>query len=692
VSATTTPKFDAVPQELREQKRWVVWSRSSEPPKKPLQSRDPRRNAASDNPATWSTFAEAAATVESGRADGIGFEFAGSDYTGIDLDHCLDPKSGELHPAAARIVKDCPTYWEVSPSGMGLHGIMRASKPAGAGTIAYVDGQKIEIYARQYFTMTGSRLGDVAAVRDCQHELDQLCARLWPAEDRENEAPAARTAPPTNLDDDALVAKMLSSRNGHRVDLLWHGDLSGHNGNQNSADLAFCNHLAWWTNGNAEQMDRLVRRSALMRPKWDEKHFADGRTYGQATIEKAVERNIGKGYGGVKATQPAKVTASGNGSKPAERPCRTPPEAEASPYGGKAFCVLRRVDVTLSRPEFLMPGRIVRGSLAVIGGKQGEGKGKMVRDLIARATRGGPWPTDPDTRFKPMICVDFNAEDNPSETIFPEYEAAGADLERVVVVHRRADGKFPNFCDPEQLEQMAAMIRELRADIVTIDPVGHFFPGLKFNETESVLEKLGPLMRLAEETRAAVIPVTHFNKAATNDALAKFLGSVQWTAIARSALGVVADPDCKDEDRERRQLWTVKSNLAPKRERKPWGFELVSDSSGIVRVQWDPGPATTSEAAAFKLEGGHGRSGDTQQDRARLWLLDHFKAGETYPASQLYKDAKAAGHENWAVKKALRDTPEFDFVVMSRGYRAGTGTEWYLAGTRPTEEGDASDG
>jgi hypothetical protein len=37
-------------------------------------------------------------------------------------------------------------------------------------------------------------------------------------------------------------------------------------------------------------MDRLFRQSGLYRPKWDERHFGDGRTYGRATIERALER------------------------------------------------------------------------------------------------------------------------------------------------------------------------------------------------------------------------------------------------------------------------------------------------------------------------------------------------------------------------------------------------------------------
>jgi hypothetical protein len=36
------------------------------------------------------------------------------------------------------------------------------------------------------------------------------------------------------------------------------------------------------------QIDRIFRQSQLMRPKWDERHFADGSTYGQVTIARAI--------------------------------------------------------------------------------------------------------------------------------------------------------------------------------------------------------------------------------------------------------------------------------------------------------------------------------------------------------------------------------------------------------------------
>lgn len=35
-------------------------------------------------------------------------------------------------------------------------------------------------------------------------------------------------------------------------------------------------------------MERLFRESAFLRPKWEEEHHADGATYGEWTIERAI--------------------------------------------------------------------------------------------------------------------------------------------------------------------------------------------------------------------------------------------------------------------------------------------------------------------------------------------------------------------------------------------------------------------
>jgi len=52
--------------------------------------------------------------------------------------------------------------------------------------------------------------------------------------------------------------------------------------------MALCALLAFWTGGDGQRIDRLFRQSGLMREKWDERHYADGSTYGEVTIERVL--------------------------------------------------------------------------------------------------------------------------------------------------------------------------------------------------------------------------------------------------------------------------------------------------------------------------------------------------------------------------------------------------------------------
>ena len=97
--------------------------------------------------------------------------------------------------------------------------------------------------------------------------------------------PAARRTP---LEDASVFERATRAANGEKFRRLWAGDweAAGYP-SQSEADLALVGLLAYWTGGNAVQMDRLFRQSGLMRAKWDEPHFSDGRTYGQATLQRS---------------------------------------------------------------------------------------------------------------------------------------------------------------------------------------------------------------------------------------------------------------------------------------------------------------------------------------------------------------------------------------------------------------------
>lgn len=71
-----------------------------------------------NNPATWRTYAQTCEAVQRFGVTGVGFVCApDGPYTGIDLDDCRDPRTGEIAPWARSILDSMASYTEVSPSG-----------------------------------------------------------------------------------------------------------------------------------------------------------------------------------------------------------------------------------------------------------------------------------------------------------------------------------------------------------------------------------------------------------------------------------------------------------------------------------------------------------------------------------------------------------------------------------------------
>lgn len=205
-------------------------------------------------------------------------------YTGLDLDHVIH--DGLLEEQYRWVVEQAGTYTEVSPSGDGLHLIFRGSKPEGGATRCRRG--PVEMYDHdRYFTVTGDVYEGHGAVAS-RPEVVARAYRTW----IEPEAAAAQpTLPeaagdPADMGDAELVERMLASRNGAAIRALLDGDTEAQGGDHSSADMALCNHLAFWCAGNEARMDRIFRSSGLMRDKWDSGR--GGTTYGRQTIERAV--------------------------------------------------------------------------------------------------------------------------------------------------------------------------------------------------------------------------------------------------------------------------------------------------------------------------------------------------------------------------------------------------------------------
>ena len=264
-----------IPGKLKDLPQWICWKadqrnngKTTKIPINPLSGKYARTN----DPKTWGQFKDAEAFYRSFGSDGIGFVFTEHDsFVGIDIDGCIDPDTGEMDPGANQIVKHLGSYTEISPSGCGVHIIVEGKLP-GAGR----NTDKIEIYdEKRYFTFTGNLLnGSSPEIKHRDAELRQLYGQL--------------PVQPENTLEDQIIEKARKARNGEKFMRLWDGDCFDYP-SRSEADLALCKILAFWTNGDKETMDRLFKKSGLYRDKWAKQHFSNGRTYGQATIEAAIE-------------------------------------------------------------------------------------------------------------------------------------------------------------------------------------------------------------------------------------------------------------------------------------------------------------------------------------------------------------------------------------------------------------------
>jgi putative DNA primase/helicase len=149
---------EAIPKELKGRPQWVVWKiekPAGKPTKMPYNPKTGKR-ARSTDLMTWVTFPEALGALQEGEYEGVGFVFCSADpYTGLDLDGCRNLETGELNPEARAVVDAFEgAYMEVSPSGTGVHIIVRGKLPEKGKRREWIEAY----YQDRFFTVTGRAL------------------------------------------------------------------------------------------------------------------------------------------------------------------------------------------------------------------------------------------------------------------------------------------------------------------------------------------------------------------------------------------------------------------------------------------------------------------------------------------------------------------------------------------------------
>lgn len=266
---------------------------------------------------------------------------------------------------------------EVSMSQTGAHifGSYTGEFPAHASKNTALH---IECYHEaRYIALTGTSLqGNV--LMDCTHLLPQFIAQYFTQDDSSvngewTDGPLWYV--PGTADDAELIRKMRASRSTGAmfnsrasVEQLWTADAdalgkfypanSAHQlYDASSADQALANHVVWWSGGDCERTERIMRQSALLRDKWD--HRAD---YLTDTICDALAF-VGKNPPQAKATVDAPTEAE-TGKKRAMPPAPTATDDDPRPVillsGGKFNKYTEQAEQLLASTIYVRGDNLVR--------------------------------------------------------------------------------------------------------------------------------------------------------------------------------------------------------------------------------------------------------------------------------------------------------------------------------------------
>lgn len=322
----------------------------------------------------------------------------------------------------------------------------------------------------------------------------------------------------------------------------------------------------------------------------------------------------------------------------------------------------RASDIEPRSARWFWRRRLAAAQLNVLGGVQGTGKSMIALDIAAEATRRGEF-----------VLV-LSAEDDDEMTVVPRLIAAGADLDRVLVLRHDFELWLPNDFD-----HLRELVDKAAASMVILDPIIAFVDG----ETNSwrdhdVRRVLRELRAVARETGATLLGVMHPKKGEEAEVVNVISGAVAWTAAPRSTIVLTkargADGEALPDDDPRRVLFHVKCNVGAMQ--PPLTLEVVSaevaGADGAVqtaRVEW--GEEDRDLRAAEHIGRAKVRPNSPQRSAAEDWLLRRLRGGLT-PAKDVMREWKEAEGGSAASLRRAKEALGVESV------KAGTGWDWRL--------------
>jgi Protein of unknown function (DUF3987) len=269
-----------LPEEMRAYDQWILWRSEDVGAKKP--SKTPYQcngwKADITNPKHYSSYTDCIAVLRTGNYSGLGFCLTVNDpYSIVDLDDAKGDK--DVTARQISVFEKLDSYSEISPSGNGLHIIVRGKVPTAKRF------SNIEIYSQdRYMTMTGDVHGNKTLIHDRQDELTQLWEQMG---GNKASQPIVSGDNKDYGTDEEIIKRALSAINGDKFKALHAGDWQRLlYPSQSEADFAYIDIIAFYTQ-NRNQIARIFRGSKL-----GTRDKANRRDYVEGMITRSFDRQV----------------------------------------------------------------------------------------------------------------------------------------------------------------------------------------------------------------------------------------------------------------------------------------------------------------------------------------------------------------------------------------------------------------
>jgi hypothetical protein len=332
----------------------------------------------------------------------------------------------------------------------------------------------------------------------------------------------------------------------------------------------------------------------------------------------------------------------------------------------------RSARIERARPfKWAWDQRVLLSYLNLLIGEEGIGKGNLVAWLGARITRGD---LPGDLEGEPRRVALVGDEDSWDNIWVPRFTAAGADETLLTQITSGLNGVLDVRTDAD------ALGRYIKAEGVGLVYLDQLLDNLGVTDNwkdKQVRDALNPLIRVAQETEAALLASMHPNKRG-GSFRDRISGTPAFNALSRSSLFAMQHPD----DPGRKVVVRGKGNYTV----EPDAFEFRI-SEEVMHLKRPARRITTSKITDLRetalrrdellaADGADRRRSDSKAGDARALLSGLFADGNSRPASEVLELCAEHGIPERVARSALA---ELGLTSQKVGYQGA----WHWGPPRP---------